>query len=94
MSGFLLDTNVVCETTKPQPDARVLAWVGWHSGDAVFISAITLGEVRHGALLLDEGRRKQALLECPEPMTRTETLITLMEMAVAERNSGGGQVRQ
>lgn len=63
MSGFLLDTNVVCETTKPQPDARVLAWVGGHSGDAVFISAITLGEVRHGALLLDEGRRKQALLE-------------------------------
>ena len=62
MSGFLLDTNVVCETTKPQPDARVLAWVGRQSGDAVFISAITLGEVRHGALLLDEGRRKQALL--------------------------------
>lgn len=41
-----------------------------------------------------EPREKQALLECPDPMTRTETLITLMEMAVAERNSGGGQVRQ
>jgi Lon protease-like protein len=41
-----------------------------------------------------EPREKQALLECPEPMTRTETLITLMEMAVAERHSGGGQVRQ
>jgi len=41
-----------------------------------------------------EPREKQALLECPEPMTRTETLISLMEMAVAERNSGGGQVRQ
>jgi Lon protease-like protein len=41
-----------------------------------------------------EPREKQALLECKDPMTRTETLITLMEMAVAERNSGGGQVRQ
>jgi hypothetical protein len=41
-----------------------------------------------------EPREKQALLECADPMTRTETLITLMEMAVAERKSGGGQVRQ
>ncbi len=41
-----------------------------------------------------EPREKQALLECPEPITRTETLITLMEMAVAERHIGGGQVRQ
>jgi Lon protease-like protein len=41
-----------------------------------------------------EPREKQALLECTDPMTRTETLITLMEMAVAERNAGGGQVRQ
>jgi Lon protease-like protein len=41
-----------------------------------------------------EPREKQALLECKDAMTRTETLITLMEMAVAERNAGGGQVRQ
>jgi Lon protease-like protein len=41
-----------------------------------------------------EPREKQALLECADPMTRTETLITLMEMAVAERNAGAGQVRQ
>jgi Lon protease-like protein len=41
-----------------------------------------------------EPREKQALLECKDAMSRTETLITLMEMAVAERNSGGGQVRQ
>lgn len=41
-----------------------------------------------------EPREKQALLECATPMTRTDTLITLMEMAVAERHSGGGQVRQ
>jgi Lon protease-like protein len=41
-----------------------------------------------------EPREKQALLECKDAMTRTETLIMLMEMAIAERNSGGGQVRQ
>jgi len=41
-----------------------------------------------------EPREKQALLECKDAMTRTETLVTLMEMAVAERASGRGQVRQ
>ena len=60
---FLLDTNVVCETTKPEPNARVLAWLGAQPVESVFISALTLGEVRHGALLLDEGRRKLALLK-------------------------------
>ena len=41
-----------------------------------------------------EPREKQALLECVDPLTRTETLIALMEMAVAGRHSGGGQIRQ
>jgi hypothetical protein len=41
-----------------------------------------------------EPREKQALLECPHPAQRAETLITLMEMAVAERQGGGGQVPQ
>jgi len=41
-----------------------------------------------------EPREKQALLECSDAMSRTETLITLMEMAVAERNAGAGLVRQ
>lgn len=63
MSPYLLDTNIVCETTKPEPDARVLAWLGAQARETLFISALTLGEVRYGALLLDDGRRKQALLE-------------------------------
>jgi uncharacterized protein len=41
-----------------------------------------------------EAREKQALLESKDPQTRTHTLVTLMEMAVAARQSGGVQVTQ
>jgi Lon protease-like protein len=41
-----------------------------------------------------EAREKQALLESPDPQSRTGTLITLMEMAVAAHQSGGVQVTQ
>jgi Lon protease-like protein len=41
-----------------------------------------------------EAREKQALLESKDPETRTKTLVTLMEMAVAARQSGGVQITQ
>jgi len=63
VSAYLLDTNVVCETTRPEPSERVLNWLEAQAPESLFISALTLGEVRHGALRLDDGRRKQALLE-------------------------------
>jgi Lon protease-like protein len=41
-----------------------------------------------------EPREKQALLESKDPETRTQTLITLMEMAVAARQTGSGAMKQ
>jgi len=63
VSAYLLDTNVVCEPTRPEPSKRVLNWLEAQAPESLFISALTLGEVRHGALRLDDGRRKRALLE-------------------------------
>lgn len=40
----------------------MLKWIEHQLEGAAFISAITLGEIRHGALLLDDGRKKRALL--------------------------------
>ena len=75
MSAYLLDTNVVCETTKPVPDARVLARPGAQVPESLFISALTLGEVRHGSLLPDDGRRKRALLEWTDFLRTKVTLL-------------------
>jgi predicted nucleic acid-binding protein len=44
MSGFLLDTNVLSELIRPQPEPRVKTWIAAQSLDTLFISAVSLGE--------------------------------------------------
>jgi toxin FitB len=46
--SFLLDTNVVSEWVKPRPDPSVVAWLATVDEDQVFISVVTLAELRYG----------------------------------------------
>lgn len=55
---FLLDTCVLSESAKPQPDPAVVATLTKLADDAAVISAITVGEIRRGILLLPTGRRR------------------------------------
>lgn len=59
--NFLLDTNVVSEWTKPRPDAGVVAWLAEADEDRIFISVITVAELRHGIERLAPGARRQRL---------------------------------
>jgi predicted nucleic acid-binding protein len=45
---YLLDTNVLSESLKPQPDAGVVAWLKGHDGLGAFLSVISLGEIEQG----------------------------------------------
>lgn len=47
---YLLDTNVVSETIRPQPAESVLAWLAATSLDDLYLSVITLGELERGVL--------------------------------------------
>jgi predicted nucleic acid-binding protein len=60
--SFLLDTNVVSEATRPQASPVVLDRIAAQDAESLFISAITLGELQRGALLLPAGKRRKALL--------------------------------
>ncbi len=42
---FLLDTMVLAEPARPEPDPRVLAWLGMHAALDFAISTLTLGEI-------------------------------------------------
>jgi len=46
--NFLLDTNVVSEWAKPSPDAGVIRWLVEQDEDRLFLSVITLAELRRG----------------------------------------------
>lgn len=58
---FLLDTNVVSEWVKPRPESRVVAWLAEVDEDRVFISVVTLGEIRYGVERLPSSTRKRRL---------------------------------
>ncbi len=59
--NFLLDTNVVSEWTKARPDIGVVRWLDEVDEDRVFISVITLAEVRRGVMRLPDGVRRDRL---------------------------------
>jgi predicted nucleic acid-binding protein len=61
MSGFLLDTNVISELVKPKPHPHVVRWVNEADEDSLFLSVLTLGEIRKGIALLPQGARKSHL---------------------------------
>ncbi|MBW0001383.1 MAG: type II toxin-antitoxin system VapC family toxin [Verrucomicrobia bacterium] len=58
--SYLVDTNVFSEPVKPQPDGNVVAWLRANEG-ALYVSAITIGEMRRGIERLPAGRRKAQL---------------------------------
>ena len=85
--NFLLDTNVVSETTRPQPSAVMLDWIAAQAGESLFISAITVGELRRGALILAEGKKRNALLRWIETGIKADFAgrILPVDTAVMER---------
>ena len=58
---YLLDTNAVSEWTKPNPDAGLLNWLAQCDEDQIYISVITLAELRRGIARMESGRRRRAL---------------------------------
>jgi toxin FitB len=61
MSGFLLDTNVLSELIRPKPDGNVLRWIEETDESIVFLSVLTLGEIRNGIARLRPGSRRGRL---------------------------------
>ena len=59
--SYLLDTNVISEVVKRKPDKRVIAWLNELPVDALFVSVLTLGEIRKGVERLGDGKRREKL---------------------------------
>jgi predicted nucleic acid-binding protein len=58
--SFLVDTNVLSEAVKRNPDAQVLAWLRKNES-ALYVSTITIGEIRRGIERLPSGKRQTQL---------------------------------
>ena len=61
MTGFLLDTNCVSEVVRRQPEPRVTAWLGAVDETLLYLSVLTLGEIRKGVAALPQSKRRSRL---------------------------------
>ena len=59
MSGFLLDTNCVSELVRVKPEPHMLEWMEAAEETLLFLSVLTLGEIRKGLAALPQGRRRR-----------------------------------
>jgi hypothetical protein len=58
--NYLLDTCLLSELRKTEPDPGVVAWVSDIDEMRLFVSVLSLGEIQKGVAKLDNGRRKNA----------------------------------
>jgi len=62
VSGFLLDTNVLSEfSRRGEPDKRVKDWLKAAEPNSLYVSVLTLAEIRRGIELLPAGKRRDQL---------------------------------
>ncbi|MBZ5665720.1 MAG: type II toxin-antitoxin system VapC family toxin [Acidobacteriia bacterium] len=84
--SFLLDTNAVSEWVKPRPNPGLIGWMEAADEDRVFISVVSLAELRYGVERMAAGRRRSRLEEWlqNELPLRFENRILPVDTNVAE----------
>jgi len=84
--NFLLDTNVVSESMKPRPNQGVITWLENVNEDGVYISVVTLTELRYGIERLAPGTRRRRLDDWlqRELLLRFEGRIVPIDAIVAD----------
>ena len=87
MSGFLLDTNCISELVRAKPEPRVLEWMEAADESLLYLSVLTLGEIRKGVAGLPQSRRRtrlEAWLEV-ELQARFAERILPIDALIADR---------
>jgi predicted nucleic acid-binding protein len=84
--SFLLDTNAVSEWVKPRPNAGLIGWMESADEDRIFISVISLAELRYGVERMAVGKRRNRIEEWlrDELPLRFEGRILPVDTDVAE----------
>lgn len=61
MSRSLLDTNIISNVTKPVPSEALVVWMAEQSDEDLFISSLTVAEIRRGILEKPPGKKRKEL---------------------------------
>jgi len=87
VNGYLLDTNIPSELVKTRPEPRLVEWLDAQNDESLFLSVVTLGEIRKGLKILPDGKRRRFLegWYIDELLPWFEGRILPISAAVAER---------
>lgn len=64
--SYLLDTNIISETAKTNPNKSVINWLNQIPSEDLFISVLTIGEIKQGVEKLAHGKKRNELLHWVE----------------------------
>lgn len=83
--NYLLDTCVISEFVKAAPNGNVLNWMNNTPNERLFLSVITIGEIRKGITKLPDSKKKYRLTEWLNTLLENyEERIYPIDLAVAE----------
>ncbi|MGH6934211.1 MAG: type II toxin-antitoxin system VapC family toxin [Dongiaceae bacterium] len=84
--SYLLDTNVVSEFVKARPSPQLALWLDATSEDELYLSVVTVAELRFGIESMPRGQRRDALMIWlyDQLIQRFERRILAVDQAVAE----------
>ena len=97
---IVLDTNVVSEAMKPEPNVAVRDWLNEQAAETLYLSSVTLAELLFGILALPAGKRRNMLARTLEGLLElfqdrvlpfdTAAARHYAELAVKLRKGGRG----
>lgn len=61
MTRYLLDTNIISNVTTPRPSENLLSWMSAQPDEDLFISSLTVAEIRRGVLEKPPGKKREQL---------------------------------
>lgn len=97
---IVLDTNVISEAMKPEPNPAVRAWLNDQAAETLYLSSVTLAELLFGIAAFPAGKRKDMLAQAIDGLMGlfrdrvlpfdADAARHYAELAVAARSAGRG----
>jgi toxin FitB len=75
----ILDTNILSEVMKENPEPAVVAWLDSLAAGSVWTTAITVFEIRYGLGILSDGKKRRALASAFEDLLREDLAGRILE---------------
>ena len=94
--SYLLDTNIISELTKKVPTASVVEWLAQCEPDELYISVLSMGEIRKGVTKMTDMKRQMTLLRFLEHDMQTWFGDRVLAIDLAVANTWGrlcGQIK-